>query len=132
MDLNAVLDAAREALENRPGVAYAIVFGSYVSGGASRISDVDIAVKFSGKVDFYEVGLLSAEISSKVGVEVDLLNIDFAPPPLKYEIFKTGIPLLIRDQNLFAWDFARAIDLYLDLKPIYEYVARCLMGVETA
>ncbi|GEM_PF-3790860 len=51
--------------------------------------------------------------------------------PPRYEIFRTGITILVRDETLMAEDKARAIMEYLDFKPYYERMVKGMMRAIT-
>ena len=117
----------RKALSAESNVIYAILFGSAVEGRLREDSDVDVAVRFSTRPDPLELGRLSSLMESVVGRPVHIVDIGRAPPPLRYEIFRTGVVILVRDETLMAEDKARAIMEYLDFKPYYERMARGMM-----
>ena len=74
---DAELDLLRRSLVSRGGVELALVFGSRARGDHREGSDLDLAVL--GEKD--PIGL-SAELSSALGVEVDVVTLEAPSIPL--------------------------------------------------
>lgn len=80
----------------------AVLFGSYARGNAGPLSDLDIAVLLKAGLSRTERFLLRGDIAedvrkvvaqtsgsrSKIGV--DIVDLDSAPPLLKFEVFRDG------------------------------------------
>lgn len=115
-----MLDALRAALEDVLEVRLALLFGSQVSGASTPHSDVDVGVwlELGGDHERLRLRLIEA-----VGREVDLIDLQAAPPLLRMEIAKTGWLLLERQP--FAWaDFkAKAMIDWGDWEPYASYQA---------
>lgn len=88
--------------QERPEVIMAFLFGSFSKGWESEESDVDIAVylKENGK----QIDDIWSETIAIVEREVDLVNLKESPATLASSILKTGIPLVMKDKNLY-WRF---------------------------
>lgn len=95
------LELLKKYFEKKPSVILAFLFGSFAKGKEMRESDVDIAVylKDPKKEDdiWFEVSRIIEER------EVQLVCMNEAPANLISNIFKTGIPLVIKDKKLY-WE----------------------------
>ena len=77
----------------------AFLFGSFSKEREIEESDMDIAVYLKGNRDQFDN--IWSEVISLVNREVDLVDIKDAPATLVSNILKTGIPLTIKDKNLY-------------------------------
>jgi uncharacterized protein YutE (UPF0331/DUF86 family)/predicted nucleotidyltransferase len=95
------LEELKKYCESNQNVRLAFIFGSSVKGLAGEDSDVDIGVhvRDTGKEE-----QIWMELSRLMGKEVDLVVLNEAPASLASNILKTGVPLVIKDINLY-WDF---------------------------
>jgi hypothetical protein len=123
-----MLDALRRALEDEPGVAYALLFGSSVRGTGHFDSDADIAIELTPGAprDIRALGSLTARLESAARRHVDLVLLDEAPVALAYRIFRDGHLLVERDHRALVARKTRALLDYLDFRPVEE---RCAAGV---
>ena len=105
------------------GVQLAVVFGSSASGQAGPRSDVDIGVRLeisgcasagSDRAMFQQIEIA---IGKAVGRPVDLIDLDTAPPLLRFEIARTGVVLLERVPHAWADFLARAMIEWWDWGP---------------
>ncbi|MEW5693897.1 MAG: nucleotidyltransferase domain-containing protein [Candidatus Hydrogenedentota bacterium] len=89
-DINKIL----ETIENNPKVIAVYLFGSYAKNEEKPISDIDLAVilRDYNKED-------EAEIGSLYGKDIDLVLFHRLPLHIKFEVFKYGKELLIRDED---------------------------------
>lgn len=76
----------------------AVLYGSSVTGLRTEESDVDIAAAFG---DRSQEDRIWREVSALLGKEVDLVSFADAPPTLVSNVFKTGLPLVVRDRKLY-------------------------------
>ena len=95
-----MIDLLRRYFERRGDVALAFLFGSSAKGCDGRDSDVDIAIYLTDKE---EEDRIWAQVSRIVEREVDLILLNDASATLISNVFKTGIPLVIKDRRLY-WD----------------------------
>ena len=97
INLNDLLRKLREALDKRD-VAVAVLFGSALR--RRRVRDVDVGVYLEGERGLGELLKLEAELESVLGVPVDLIPLDEAPPRLTYKALARGVRLVARDPLL--------------------------------
>lgn len=88
----------RRFFSNWPSVQLAFLFGSAAVGRMSSESDVDVGVCLK---DGSQEALLWRELSNYLEAEVDLVRLGDAPASLVSAILKQGLPLVIRDRNLY-------------------------------
>lgn len=87
----------------------AFIFGSYAKGRLISESDLDVAVYFQPAIDEleweterdYEEDALWLDLDRVAGRNTDLVVLNRAPAGLTSEILRTGIPLVIKDRNLY-------------------------------
>ncbi len=73
-DILEQLRLAKSQLRQRYPIAYMGVFGSYVRNEADEKSDLDILVDFNGPISFFQYLDMEEELSSILGVPVDLVE----------------------------------------------------------
>lgn len=92
MNVMALLDELRRALERYPEIRVAAVFGSVARGDVRASSDVDLALLLSpGTLDMPQT--IEADLARATGREVDFVYLDTAPPLLRFEIARDGVLL---------------------------------------
>lgn len=110
----ATLAAVQSALRNDPDVSLAVAFGSAARGAASRSSDLDIGV---GGVPPSRLSALAVALSRLAGREVDLIQLETAPPLLRFEVARDGVLLAERAEGSWAAFQARAMVDWWDWAP---------------
>jgi len=94
------LENSRKYFQEKENVVLAFIFGSSAKGIAGEDSDLDIGVYLKDKEEEDQIW---REISKVTGKEVDLVVLNDAPASLTSNVLKTGVPLVVKDKNLF-WD----------------------------
>ena len=105
--------------DSNHNIQLAFVFGSSVRGRAGEDSDLDVGVHLRDAGKDEEIW---TDVSRLVEQEVDLVVLNDAPATLVSNILKTGLPLVIKDRNLYwslylgktleAEDFAEFTESY--------------------
>lgn len=93
-----IKDALGRYIKQNQKIILAFLFGSLAQGRASEDSDVDIAVYLTDTKDETRIW---REVSQICEREVDLIVLNDAPATLISNIIKTGIPLVIKNKNLY-------------------------------
>lgn len=108
------------ALADVPGIAFAVVFGSFARGSPHAGSDVDVALGFDPdrRPTARELGAIVSRLEEATGQSVDIVVLDHAPPGLAYRVFRDGVVVLARDRVALTERKVRAILDYLDFQPI--------------
>ena len=120
------MDAIRAILASDERVAFGILFGSAARGTSTTGSDIDVAIGMmpGTALDRHELGALTVSLEAAVGRNVDLIEIEHAPPALAYRIFRDGTLLFERDHASLVESKTRAILEYLDFQPVEVLCAR--------
>jgi hypothetical protein len=114
-----IIRTIREHLDPRPEILFAVLHGSFATGGAYR--DIDVAVWLDPTfapprgVGLYALDL-AIDLQLAVGVPVDVQVLNAAPLAFRYHALG-GQPILVRDPELFHEVRARTWDDYFDFLP---------------
>ncbi len=117
--------------KNHENINLAYLFGSYAKGRITPLSDVDVGVLLDDKIDpkvYFDIQLdLSDQLSSYLNKEVEVVILNRADPRLSYQVMKYGKIVFEKDRNLKA-DFERkALNIYFDLKPMFDFYEKKLL-----
>jgi len=112
VDLERVAAAVKRYFEER-GALVVVIFGSVLR--RRHVRDVDIAVKFGREVGLEEWLAMGAELEELLGVPVDLVPLDEAPPWVRLEALAGGLPVLVKDWALYAELLKRAMGDAMDM-----------------
>lgn len=117
------LEAIREGLAPLP-VQLGVVFGSTVHGPTHPFSDVDIGIVFDAGVAAEARGALLARMTAELGSilgtdDLDVVDLDTAPPAIAYDALSTGVLVLGEDERRIELE-ARALQLKFDFDPILQ------------
>ncbi len=117
--------AVQSALRTDPDVSLAVVFGSSARGATSRSSDLDIGVE---GVPTSRLPALAVALSRLAGREVDLIQLESAPPLLRFQIARDGVLLTERTAGLWPAFQARAMVDWWDWAPSARRFAEAAMS----
>jgi predicted nucleotidyltransferase len=104
-----------QALESRPGVRLAVLFGSAARGQSGPGSDLDVGVLLEPGTE--GAAALEVALARATGRRLDLVELDAAPPLLRFEIARDGRVLLERAPHSWADFRARAMTDWWDWAP---------------
>jgi uncharacterized protein len=109
-------DLIRDVLAEFPEVELAALFGSTARGRARAGSDVDVGlvVDDPSPERFAEI---SAHLHRALGRDVDLVDLSAAPPLLRFELARDGVPLVERRPYRWADFRAQAMLDWWDWQP---------------
>lgn len=133
--LNFTIEDHRDALAtyfaSLNDVVVAYLFGSLARNQGWAHSDVDIAVLLRAQTDRDRYFDLRLEIMGGVGDilaadDIDVVVLNEAPPALAYAVLRDGIRLFCRDHDVRIAFTVRAVNAYLDFKPILERHERAI------
>jgi predicted nucleotidyltransferase len=105
-----------KSLSVHSDIALVFLFGSFVKGDITSFSDLDIAIFFTGTINFYRINDLREDISEMLGVEVDIVVLNNASPVIKMQVLKKGTLLINKDQQAYNKFFVNTVKEYDDLK----------------
>jgi predicted nucleotidyltransferase len=83
-----ILEEQREVLRERFHVIDVGIFGSFIKGEETALSDIDILVTFEkGHKDFFNYMRMKNYLGELIGLEVDLVIKEAVKPGLREKIF---------------------------------------------
>jgi len=100
----------KEYFIEKPQIAMAFIFGSYVKNQETSESDIDIAVYFypeTTKLEWEEIGSYEgedeiwSEVEKITCIRTDMVVLNRAPSTLAYSIVQDGFPIIIKDRSLY-------------------------------
>ncbi len=97
MNTEEVIEKLKPLLEIDEKVSFGYLFGSYAKGEQKKDSDVDIAILFNKVPEGAELLSMIDNLSDAVKKDVHLVILNKAHPFTKHQVFKNGIPILIKD-----------------------------------
>ena len=111
--------------KERDEVVSLYLFGSSARARTTKESDIDIAVLIDGsgvkKTDLERFRKEYFTASPRFSLRsVDIVILNTAPPFLKYQVLKKGRVLFERERTLRVRFTEKAINEYLDYKPIQD------------
>ena len=117
-----VLSALRAALERRPEVLEAYVFGSFARAEEQPHSDIDAAVYVDPKaIEQGGLGIdaaIAADLIQALGTNrVDVVLLNAAPPLLYHRVLRDGLRLFARDLCATTVREGRALSRFCDYVP---------------
>ncbi len=120
------------ALEQKPDVVLAYLFGSHARQEANRLSDVDIAILLAGQPSDDACFAARMDIMGLVMRilrvnDVDVAILNQAPLALRYRVVRDGRILFCRDENARVEFTARTVMRYLDFKPVIDVFERAIL-----
>ena len=110
-----------EVLQKRDDVLNALLFGSWASGDAHPLSDVDIAIQCRREPSILEHAEMAEELRELLGRRVDLVLMERAlveSPLLAYRIYRNHRLLFCRDREGYDAFRTAALHAYMDLLPL--------------
>jgi hypothetical protein len=109
------LEGLRSALAARPAVKLAVVFGSAARGRSGPGSDLDLALRLvPAAASRREVVDAARRVVRR---ELDVVDLDTAPPLLRFQIARDGVVLVEREPRSWARFKARAMTDWWDWAP---------------
>jgi predicted nucleotidyltransferase len=116
-EVASIEELLRERLMARPDVELAILFGSAARGELRPASDVDLGLRLRCK-DRGARHQLLADLERLVHRTLDVVDLDEAPPQLRFEIARDGKLVVERDEGAWSAFRARAFVDWWDFAPI--------------
>jgi len=98
MEKEEILKKIVEVLKSEEKVAFAYLFGSFLS--SKHFNDIDLAVYVVGKVDHNFEERLALKLEKEVGMEFDVFIINEKPTLFLSEVFRKGKLVFSRNEDL--------------------------------
>ena len=128
MTKSELIDALKRALAAAPAEVVAVyLYGSRARDSAREDSDIDLAffrATPSAPAFAAQPYALAAQLEQSIAHEVDLVELNHAPPDLVHEVLRDGIVVLDRDPELRVRMEVRARGEYLDMRPVLQRYRR--------
>lgn len=110
------LEALRKALADQPAVQLAVLFGSTARGSGGPRSDVDLALRLRPATTEARRAAVAAA-GRATHREIDFIDLDTAPPLLRFQIARDGKVLVEREPRMWTGFKARAMIDWWDWAP---------------
>jgi len=123
VDVDRVAKAARDVLERFEFVEAVVLFGSALRRGFVR--DIAIGIVVSRGVGLRELSEVASTLEQALGVPVDLVVLNDAPPLLRFKALTEGLKLVVRDREKL---FYMASESFMELEDVREKLRT--LGVE--
>jgi len=123
MELNHKLSKIIETIKAHPNVIAIYLFGSHAKGEATPLSDIDIAVITENPTPESE-----AEIGSLASPQIDVVLFHRLPLHIKFEVFKYGKELFVRDEEKLLEIKLEVMREYLDTARMYRQISSEVLG----
>ena len=114
--LKDAVEKLKKFMSDDQNVYFAFIFGSYVRGKQKKISDLDIAIYFKNPPEGIDLLYLINTLSDLTGKEIDLVTLNSASAFLRHQIMKYGIPLIIKDRDVYMRFREKTISDYDEYK----------------
>ena len=102
-------------LEHFPDIEALYAFGSIARGDATADSDLDLAVLMNAPIEPLARLVAQRELSSRLGRDVDLVDLQTAGSVLRSEVVNSGVALFQRDPMRSLEFEARVLGDYAEL-----------------
>ncbi len=123
MELNKKISKIIEVIKSHPNVIAIYLFGSHAKGEATPLSDIDIAVILENPTSESE-----ADIGSLSSPEIDVVLFHRLPLHIKYEVFKYGKEIFVRDEEKLLEIKLKIMREYLDTARMYKMISSEVLG----
>lgn len=121
-------DDIKDYFSEKNGVVALLIFGSHARNRETPQSDLDIAVLFArdSLPDLNKQLTFKADLENMARKDVDVIILNNANPILKYQVFKYGKILELKNRNLYEQFLVRSLNEYDDLKMIRRVIEESL------
>lgn len=128
MELHELVARARERLQIGPAMRLAVLFGSHARGAERPGSDVDIAfIPRDPALSLWDEGRIASKLEAALHHPVDLVRLDLAPTLVRWEVIKSGIPLLAEPADEWTSLITQVLAEHADYAPAAEAAARSVL-----
>jgi predicted nucleotidyltransferase len=114
LDLARVLKTVKEVLEGFKWVEVAVVFGSILR--RSTVRDVDVGIIAVKPLTLEELNEIASKLEEALGVNVDVVPLDEAPPLLRFKALTEGVRVVNRNLLRLHYMVSEAFMELMDLR----------------
>lgn len=108
-----VAEKLGKVLDDMPEVKVAVLFGSVTR--RKFVRDVDVGVFLSSKDELKDLFRLANVLEDALGMPVDVVPLNKAPPKLRLKALLKGVKLIVRDEKLYASLLSEALSEAADM-----------------
>jgi len=123
VEVDRVAKVAREVLERFEFIEAAVLFGSVLRRGFVR--DVDVGIIVSREISVKELNEVASALEQALGIPVDLVVLNDAPPLLRLKALTEGLKLIVKDKRKL---FFIASESFMELEDVKEKLR--ILGVK--
>ena len=113
---------------SQPSILAAYLFGSATRGRLTTESDIDIALLFAEPPDALRVLDMREDLTTLLGRQADLVNLNQASPILGMQVLRNGEIVFERSARAARQFRVRTIFAYFDLKQVRKPIEEALLS----
>ncbi len=113
---------------SQPSILAAYLFGSVVRGRLTTESDIDVALLFAEPPDALRVLDMREDLTTLLGRQADLVNLNQASPILGMQVLRNGEIVFERSARAARQFRVRTIFAYFDLKQVRKPIEEALLS----
>jgi predicted nucleotidyltransferase len=114
VDLTRTLEVVRKVLEGFEWIEVAVVFGSILR--RSTVRDVDVGILAVKPLTLEELNEIASKLEEALGVNVDVVPLDEAPPLLRFKALTEGVRVVNRNPLRLHYMISEAFMELMDLR----------------
>ena len=123
LSVEKIVSIITEYLESLKNLDFAFLFGSYVAGKPTVLSDVDIGIHTTPRLPLLDLGRIICDLEAILNTTVDVIRLNDIyreRPAFAMEIIKTGKLLVCRNENQLVYFKRLTYLFYMDTQPLRE------------
>ena len=113
IDLDRVVEITRRVLEKLGFIEIAVLFGSALR--RETVRDIDIGVVLSTEPSLSLINEIASTLESELGIPVDIVLLNEAPPLLRFKALVEGVKIIIKDKKKYYYMITEA---FMELEDI--------------
>jgi len=114
VELVRTVDLVKRVLEELDWIEIAVVFGSVLRRSAVR--DVDVGIVAMKPLTLEELNEIASKLEEALGVKVDVVPLDEAPPLLRFKALTEGVKVVNRNPSRLHYMISEAFMEVVDLR----------------
>jgi predicted nucleotidyltransferase len=115
IDLDRVVEITKRVLEKLDFIEIAVLFGSALR--RKTVRDIDIGVVLSTEPSLSLINEIASTLESELGIPVDIVLLNEAPPLLRFKALVEGVKIIIKDKKKYYYMITEA---FMELEDVKE------------
>lgn len=107
-----------------PMLELCFIFGSFAKGRITKDSDIDIAVASEKKIDYELIAEIETKLDAILHCDIDLIDLQAVSGMILKKAISKGIPVMIKDKQLYADIIKRMLYNQADMMPYYTRILK--------